>query len=100
MTKEKYCRFAGWMCIITAIVLFGYFVGISIGNFIKAGKETEEIVSSMLLIVALMQTLYSFVAIFIGIIVSAILFALEKIIINTSYNKTANAFTKDIPSKD
>lgn len=77
---EKYCNLVGYIILSIAILLFLIFLILGTINLIKSSTEDVELVSEVLNILATNQFILSFVFVLSGTVISAVLFALSKII--------------------
>lgn len=84
MTKEKFCNFVGFFVFFLGSILFIAFIIMGIVNLVEASKVADELVKETLLNAAYMKFIYALISPVGALILSALMFALEKIIITLS----------------
>ena len=78
---NKYCKFAGILTCVTAVIVFLGFVGVAIYNFVGfAGQVAGSAEANLFMTAGLFNLLYAYIAILGGIVLSAILFALSNLV--------------------
>ncbi|MDD3397290.1 MAG: hypothetical protein PHR96_01970 [Clostridia bacterium] len=93
LTVEKYCNLAGYLLLCISVLLFLIYLISGIVNFINSNAGGDALISEALMTIAMLQILEAFEFIILGIIFSAILFALTKIIkilLNKKYESEKN----------
>lgn len=99
ITIEKYCNIAGYIILSGSALLFLIYIICGIVNFINSSIGGNQLLGEALMTVAMLQFLEAFIFLTFGIIFSAILFALSKIIKTLSNKKNESEKYGNIRTK-